>query len=163
MKNLRSEDQPVYTQKPVDLWDHDLVDRALLHVNEMFRRGEQLTNPGAVKQWIQLQLCREQREVFGLLLLDSQHRIIANEHLFHGTIDGASVYPREVVKACLYANAAAVIFYHNHPSGFAEPSDDDIKITARLKDALKLIEVRVLDHLVTAGDRCVSLAERGLI
>lgn len=102
------------------------------------------------------------REVFALLLLDNQHRLIEFNELFYGTIDSASVYPREVVKLALERNAAAVIFAHNHPSGDATPSQADKRITSRLKDALALIDVRVLDHFVV-GETCVSFAERGWI
>ena len=94
--------------------------------------------------------------------MDNRNRVITFEELFRGTIDGASVYPREVVKACLSHNAAAVIFAHNHPSGVAEPSLADERITKRLKDALALIDVRVLDHLIV-GEEVISLAERGLL
>lgn len=103
-----------------------------------------------------------EREVFAVMLLDSQHRLIAFQELFFGTIDAASVYPREVVKAALQSNAAAVIFAHNHPSGDPEPSQADRAITTRLIAALNLIDVRVLDHIVV-GQAAVSFAERGLI
>jgi len=96
-------------------------------------------------------------------LLDTRHRLIACEELFQGTIDGASVYPREVVKRALHHNAAAVIFAHNHPSGVAEPSDDDARITRRLRDALALLDIRVLDHLVVGAGEVISLAQRGLM
>lgn len=101
-----------------------------------------------------------EREVFAVMLLDNQHRLIEFKELFQGTIDAASVYPREVVKTALKANAAAVIFAHNHPSGDPEPSQADRRITTRLQDALALIDVRVLDHIVV-GEQCTSFAERG--
>ena len=101
-------------------------------------------------------------EVFACLFLDNRHRVIQFEELFRGTIDSASVHPREVVRRCLFHNAAAVIFAHNHPSGIAEPSQSDERITQKLKDALQLIDVRVLDHFVV-GDTVVSFAERGLL
>ena len=121
-----------------------------------------LTSPQASKDYVKLQLATYEHEVFACLFLDNKHRVIAFEKLFRGTIDSSSVYPREVVKASLSHNAAAVIFAHNHPSGIAEPSQSDIQITRRLTEALQLIDVRVLDHLVV-GEDVVSFAERGLI
>ena len=102
-------------------------------------------------------------EAFGCLFLDNRHRLIAFEILFHGTVDGASVHPREVVKRALEHNSAAVIFAHNHPSGVAEPSQADELITRRLRDALALVDIRVLDHVIVGLERCVSFAERGLL
>ncbi|MFZ2207243.1 MAG: DNA repair protein RadC, partial [Porticoccaceae bacterium] len=103
------------------------------------------------------------REIFVVLFLDTRHRLIATEDLFQGTIDGASVHPREVVRRALFHNAAAVIVGHNHPSGVAEPSADDRRITARLREALALVDVRLLDHFVVGAGQVVSLAERGLL
>jgi len=102
-------------------------------------------------------------EIFGVIFLDNQHRILASDELFRGTIDGASVYPREVAKLALKHNAAACIFFHNHPSGVVEPSSADRAITERLKDALRVLDVRVLDHFVVGKEGSVSFAERGLI
>ncbi len=121
-----------------------------------------LASPQASKDYVKLQLATFEHEVFACLFMDNRHRVITFEELFRGTIDGASVYPREVVKACLRHNAAAVIFAHNHPSGVAEPSVADERITKRLKDALALIDVRVLDHLIV-GEEVISFAERGLL
>ena len=121
-----------------------------------------LTSPEASKNYVKLQLAAYEHEVFACLWLDNRNRVISFNKLFRGTIDGASVYPREVVKAALKHNAAAVIFSHNHPSGVAEPSHADEQITKRLKEALALIDVRVLDHLVV-GEEVVSFAERGLL
>ena len=121
-----------------------------------------LTSPEASKDYVKLQLARYEHEVFACLWLDNRNRVINFNKLFRGTIDGASVYPREVVKAALKHNAAAVIFAHNHPSGVAEPSQADEAITRRLKEALSLIDVRVLDHLVV-GSEVISFAERGLL
>ena len=121
-----------------------------------------LTSPQASKDYVKLQLAEYEHEVFACLFMDNRNRVIAFEVLFRGTIDGASVYPREVVKACLSHNAAAVIFSHNHPSGVAEPSQADIAITERLKKALALVDIRVLDHLIV-GEEVVSFAERGLL
>ena len=103
------------------------------------------------------------REVFAVLFLDAQHRLIEYEELFYGSLDGASVHPREVVRAALKHNAAAVILSHNHPSGVAEPSGADQRVTERLRAALALIDVRVLDHLIVGGNAVTSMAERGLM
>jgi DNA repair protein RadC len=111
---------------------------------------------------VKLKLATYEHEVFACLMLDNRNRVIAFRELFRGTIDGASVYPREVVKQALADNAAAVIFAHNHPSGATEPSQADIAITERLKKALALIDVRVLDHLIV-GDEVTSFAERGIL
>lgn len=121
-----------------------------------------LTSPQASKDYVKLQLATYEHEVFACLFMDNRNRVITFEKLFRGTIDGASVYPREVVKACLSHNAAAVIFAHNHPSGVAEPSQADIAITERLKKALALVDIRVLDHLIV-GEEVISFAERGLL
>jgi DNA repair protein RadC len=123
----------------------------------------EVTSPDAVKKFLQLSLGGKEREVFGCLFLDTRHRLICFEELFFGTIDGASVHPREVVKAALRLNAAAVLFSHNHPSGVAEPSQADIAITTRLKSALALIDVRVLDHIIVTVEDSVSLAQRGYL
>jgi len=121
-----------------------------------------LTSPHDGKNYAKLQLAIYEHEVFACIFMDSRNRVIAFEKLFRGTIDCASVYPREVVKACLSHNAAAVIFAHNHPSGATEPSQADIQITERLKNALQLIDITVLDHLIV-GEDVVSFAERGLL
>lgn len=115
------------------------------------------------KDYLRLKMAGYEREVFAVLLLDSQHRLIGCEELFFGTIDAASVYPREVVKMVLYRNAAAVIFARNHPSGMPEPSEADKRITERLKTALATIDVSVLDHFVVGHQDVVSFAERGWI
>ena len=126
------------------------------------QRGDALTDPDAVRFYLVSKLRDYRFEVFACLFLDNRHRVIQFEELFRGTIDSASVHPREVVRRCLFHNAAAVIFAHNHPSGIAEPSQSDERITQKLKDALQLIDVRVLDHFVV-GDTVVSFAERGLL
>ncbi len=122
-----------------------------------------LTSPDITRQFLKFSLLPYQHKVFSCLFMDNRHRMITFKELFSGTIDGASVYAREVVKMSLKYNAAAVIFAHNHPSGVAEPSQSDIQITRRLKDALLLVDVRVLDHLIVGNQEIVSLAERGLI
>ncbi|WP_028487536.1 RadC family protein [Thiothrix lacustris] len=132
------------------------------YLGEKMRRGDPLTDPDAVRFYLVSKLRDYRFEVFACLFLDNRHRVIQYEELFRGTIDGASVHPREVVRRALYHNAAAIIFSHNHPSGVAEPSQADERITQKLKDALHLIDVRVLDHFVI-GDEVVSFAERGLL
>ncbi|MES9844134.1 MAG: DNA repair protein RadC [Candidatus Sedimenticola sp. 6PFRAG5] len=125
-------------------------------------KGQTFSSPEDSKNYARLQLAELEQEVFCAMFLDNRHRLISFQKMFNGTIDGATVHPREVVKAALRHNAAAVIFAHNHPSGVAEPSQADQRITTRLKDALALVDVRVLDHLVV-GDSVVSFAERGLL
>lgn len=126
-------------------------------------RDQVFSSPNATRDYLCLQLSERQQEVFCCLFLDNKHRLIEYQELFFGTVDGCSVYPREVVKAALKVNAAAVIFAHNHPSGVAEPSEADQCITERLKSALELVDIRVLDHIVIGGDTAVSFAERGLL
>ena len=121
-----------------------------------------MANPRATRDFLRARLRDREHEVFCCLFLDNRHRVIAFEEVFRGTIDGASVHPREVVKLALARNAAAVILAHNHPSGVAEPSQADELITGRLRDALALVDIRVLDHIVVGDGRCVSFAERGL-
>ena len=127
------------------------------------RARQVMSNPAETRRYLAAAFRCRTAEVFAGLFLDSQHRLIEMRELFNGTIDGASVYPREVVGAALGLNAAAVIFAHNHPSGVAEPSLADRQITRRLVDALALIDVRVLDHVVVGGSTTVSFAERGLL
>ena len=122
-----------------------------------------LTSPGAVRDLLRHKLAGLPHEVFVCIHLDAQHRVIAFEELFRGTLTQASVYPREVVKAALRANAAAVIFAHNHPSGALQPSQADELLTRNLKDALALVDVKVLDHFIVAGTGAMSFAERGLL
>lgn len=127
------------------------------------KRGVALANPEATRDFLQARLRGYPHEVFACLFLDNRHRVIEYEALFRGTIDGASVHPREVVKAALAYNAAAVILAHNHPSGVAEPSQADLHLTRRLREALALVDIRVLDHLVIGDREAVSFAERGLL
>lgn len=131
------------------------------HLSASLAAGDPLTSPDLVRRYLSAQLRHHHHEVFGVLFLDNQHRLRAFEELFRGTIDGASVYPREVVKRALAHNAAAVILAHNHPSGVAEPSQADRRITDRLTQALDLVGVRVLDHMVVGDGDVVSFAERG--
>ncbi len=138
-----------------------VLEMARRHLFAALQQGQALTSPQLTRQYLQLQLGAQQREVFAALFLDSQHQVIHFEVLFQGTIDGASVYPREVVKRCLQHNAAALIVAHNHPSGVAEPSQADRLLTERLQRALGLVDIRLLDHFVIGGAEAVSFAERG--
>ncbi|TRX74569.1 RadC family protein [Pseudomonas mangiferae] len=133
------------------------------HLAERLRRDSALESPQAVRDYLKAQLRHERHEVFGCLFLDAKHRALAFEVLFHGTIDTANVYPRQVVRRALAHNAAALIITHNHPSGIAEPSQADQKLTLRLKEALALIDVRLLDHFIVGDGEPLSLAERGLL
>lgn len=133
------------------------------NVYEQVEKVDVLTTPGDVREYLSMHLTGLGHEVFSGLFLDNRHRVIEYRELFRGTIDSAAVYPREVVKRCLSSNAAAVIFAHNHPSGVAEPSDTDVRLTRKLIDALALIDVRVLDHLIIGQGVQTSLAERGLM
>jgi len=143
--------------------DDLLVETALKIVSGNLVRGDVLQSPSATRQYLSLRFANLEHEVFSCLWLDNRHRVIACEEMFRGTIDGASVHPREVVKRALAQNAAAVILAHNHPSGVAEPSQADELITQRLRDALAIVDIRLLDHLIVAGARVVSMAERGAI
>lgn len=140
-----------------------IIKLALSVLAQRHRRGRALTNPRHTQDYLRLKLGDRKHEVFGTLFLDSQHRMLQCAELFQGTIDGAAVYPRVVVQRALELNAAAVMFFHNHPSGVAEPSAADRTITRRLQDALALIDVRVLDHLVVSAGEATSFAERGLL
>ena len=140
-----------------------VLELARRHLGERLQRGDLLLNPEATRRYLITTLGDLPHEVFCCLFLDTRHRLICYEELFQGTIDGASVHPREVVRRALHHNAAAVILAHNHPSGVAEPSAADQRITRRLNQALQLVDIRVLDHLVV-GDRTVmSFAEHGLL
>ena len=144
--------------------DQEVIDKALsilkkrMHKPKHFLKGATDT-----KNYLKLEFEGLQHESFRALFLNSQHGLIHSQELFRGTIDGAAVYPREVVKLALHWNAAAILFAHNHPSGIAEPSMADQNITEKLKSALSLVDIRVLDHIIVGGDTTVSFAERGLV
>jgi DNA repair protein RadC len=139
----------------------ELLARAL---SEEMQEGEVLSSPDKVRDFLRLRLAERPHEVFMVLLMDVQHRLLADVELFRGTLTQTSVYPREVVKLALSHNAAAVIFAHNHPSGVPEPSQADIHLTNALRQALSLVDVRTIDHLVVGGNAApVSFAERGLL
>jgi DNA repair protein RadC len=139
---------------------HELTRRALA---EQLRSFPLVNSPAAVRDYLRLTLAALPHEVFAVLFLDAQHRLLASEEMFRGTLTQTSVYPREVVKRALAHNAGAVILAHNHPSGIAEPSRADELLTQSLARALDLVDVRVLDHVIVAGDASVSFAERGLL
>jgi DNA repair protein RadC len=132
-------------------------------IKHQFARGKALTNPTDTRAYLMLELATLEHEVFYCLFLDNQHRILKAEQCFQGTVDGANVYPREVVKRALQLNASALILAHNHPSGITEPSAADRAITQRLVEALKLVDIRVLDHFIIGGADYFSFAEQGLL
>jgi len=141
----------------------EIIEMAVKLINRKFVRGLQLASPHDTRNFLKINLGEQEREVFIAIFVDNQHRVIAYEELFFGTIDGASVHPREVVKRALALNAAAVVFAHNHPSGISDPSQADKRITERLKCSLDLVDVRVLDHFIVGADEILSFAENGLI
>ncbi len=138
-----------------------VLEIARRHLQETLQKGDVLANPDITKQFLAARLRDYPFEVFTCLFLDNRHRVLRFEELFRGTINGASVYPREVVRQALQQNAAAVIFAHNHPSGIAEPSQADRDLTRNLQQALALVDIRTLDHIVIGDGECVSFAERG--
>jgi len=141
----------------------EILDAARTILAHRVRRGTALSNPRHTREYLRHHLAPHDHEIFAILFLDNRHRVTEFVPLFRGTIDGTSVYPRELVKEALRRNAAAVILAHNHPSGVAEPSNADELITTRIRDALALVDIRVLDHLVVTGDAIVSFAERRLL
>ncbi len=140
----------------------EIIHAARSAINRRFRRGKALSSPADSRDFLRLKLAHLEHEVFAVLWLDNRHHVIGFEELFRGTIDGSSVYPREVVKSALNSNAAACILAHNHPSGNSTASNADRSITSRLKGALSLIDVRILDHIIV-GEECLSFAETGLL
>jgi len=157
-----SEEKRPYSADPLSKLQaaRELAARA---IKEELQHRDALNSPAAVRALLQHRIAGLPHEVFVVLLLDAQHRVIEIEELFRGTLTQTSVYPREVVKAALKANAAAVIFAHNHPSGVAEPSHADQVLTQSLKQALALVDVKVLDHFIVAGTKTLGFAERGLL
>jgi DNA repair protein RadC len=140
-----------------------VLEMAHRHLNEELRYGDALTSPELTRNFLASQLRDLPHEIFAALFLDSQHQVIRYEELFRGTLDGASVYPREVVKRALALNAGALILAHNHPSGASQPSATDRQITARLRQALELVDIRVLDHFIIGEGPAYSFAEHGLL
>lgn len=148
---------------PENISEEDVLYWAAKIVTKRFTRSNYLTSPDLTREFLQIILAKENRELFIVIFLDNQNGVLGYEILFQGTIDAAAVYPREIVKAVLVNNAAAVILAHNHPSGLPEPSFADQKITDRVIKALETIDVKVLDHLVVGGNNIVSFAERGML
>jgi DNA repair protein RadC len=140
-----------------------IIYQALSILDSRHELGKKITSPEDTKKYLQLLLAERKAEVFGMLFLNNQHGILAFEELFFGTIDGASVYPRVIAQRALELNAAAVIAVHNHPSGISEPSTADKHITAKIKDALSLLDIRLLDHFIVSTHGTYSFAEHGLI
>ena len=143
--------------------DNNVIAQGLAILSRRMRANDQLSSPDSVRDYLRMSLSGREHEVFVVVLLDSQHRVLRCEEMFRGTLTQTSVYPREVVKTALAANAASVIFAHNHPSGASEPSQADELLTRELKAALALVDVKVLDHFVIAGAQSLSFAERGLL
>jgi DNA repair protein RadC len=141
----------------------EIIAAARRAMTRRVRRGTAMDSPRAVREFLAIKLGALEHELFAVLLLDTRHRLIEYVELFRGTIDGASVHPREVVKLALARNAAALVLAHPHPSGAAEPSQADELVTRRLREALALVDIRVLDHIIVAGGEAISFAERGLI
>ena len=164
MRKVKSEDAAIYNAATQSSDDDATIRAALEILSRRLRKpGQLISSPADLRQYARLRWAALEHEMFSVVFLDNRHRVIVVEELFRGTIDGAAVYPREVLKACLRHNASAVVIIHNHPSGIAEPSRADELITARLKEALSMVDIRLLDHLIVAGTDTVSLAERGLM
>ena len=141
----------------------EIIAAAREHLSSRVRRGTTLRSPQATREYLTLKLGTLDHEVFAVIFLDKRNRVISYQEMFRGTIDGAAVHPREVVKEALKLNAASVILAHPHPSGVAEPSQADELITSRLKAALDLVDIPILDHIIVAGGDTTSFAERGLL
>ena len=144
-----------------DVSEQDILSFAQSIIESKFKRGAAITSPKDSAEYFKAKIGNLEHEVFAAIFLDTKHQIIAFEDLFQGTIDQASVYPREVAKRALHHNAAAIIFSHNHPSGNTEPSQSDIALTERLVSAMQLLGIKALDHIIVAGNESVSLAEKG--
>ena len=160
---VRSEPRAKYEARSAK--DDDTIQSAIAILDRRLRTTDDvfISNPEDTRHYLSLKLAEREAEVFCVMFLTNRHRVIACEEMFQGTIDGASVHPREVVKRALQLNAAAVCLAHNHPSGVSEPSRADEAITRRLRDALALVDIRVLDHLIVGGADITSFAELGLL
>ncbi len=162
-RKAQSIDSPPYIVAPAPDGDDAIIAKAIAILESRIRRGPVFESPAAVKDYARLHLGTMDHEVFSVIFVDAQHRLIAFEQMFRGTLGQTSVYPREVVKRALELNSGAVILAHNHPSGSTEPSRADEYLTQTLKSALALVDVRVLDHVVVSCEGCMSFAERGLL
>ena len=163
---MKNEDAPTYTPRNLTdtISEGEVLAKALEIIENRLRKpGEAMSSPQSVKDYLTIKLAELEHEVFFTLWLDGQHRVIQFGSMFRGTMNQTSVYPREVVKEALRLNAGAVIFAHNHPSGMPEPSRADEMLSKTLQEALALVEVKVLDHIIVGGTTTVSFAERGLI
>ena len=163
---MKNEDAPTYTPRNLTdtISDGEVLAKALEIIENRLRKpGEAMSSPQSVKDYLTIKLAELEHEVFFTLWLDGQHRVIQFGSMFRGTMNQTSVYPREVVKEALRLNAGAVIFAHNHPSGMPEPSRADEMLTKTLQEALALVDVKVLDHIIVGGTTTVSFAEKGLI
>jgi len=141
-----------------------LIENALSILADKHMKGSDiLCSPRDTHAFLRIQLAEQRNEVFGVLFLDNKHRLISNEILFNGTIDGTSVYPRVIAMHCLDKNSAAIVIYHNHPSGDCKPSRADKSITSRIKESLALLDVRLLDHIIVSSSESFSFAEQGLL
>jgi DNA repair protein RadC len=145
------------------LTEQDILEMANTISKRKFYRGRKFTSAQDAMSYLQCLMQDETHEIFGMICLDTQHRVIGRFNLFHGTINEAAVYPREVVKRALFEHAGAVILFHNHPSGLSSPSQADIRLTRDLKSALETVEIQVLDHIVVGRDDVTSLAQQGLM
>ena len=154
---------PGYFQVLRPVTTDEILTMARQLIKRQYTRGKALTSPDATRDFLMLELALLEHEKFYCIFVDNQHRVLKAECCFQGTIDGASIYPREVVKRALQLNAKALIMAHNHPSGLAEPSEADRAITRRLIDAFNLVDMRVLDHFIIGGADCFSFAEHGLL
>ncbi|MCO4320016.1 RadC family protein [Aliidiomarina quisquiliarum] len=163
LHNLIKSTEGTYNVLRTNVSEEDILKMARSITASKMRKGAKFTRPDAVKDYLLSHHREDEREKFGVILLDSQHRVISKEIVFEGTINAAPVYPREVVKLVLAQNAAALIIFHNHPSGVNEPSMADKRVTERLKEALSTIDVPLLDHFIVGADSVMSFAERGLI
>jgi DNA repair protein RadC len=163
VNKISSEEPAVYgLPAPVSEAEQETIDEAIKIINRQWQRGQALTTPADTIRYLKVLIGHKEHEVFVMLMLDNRNRAICYREMFTGTIDGASIYPREIVKQALADNAAAVILAHNHPSGIADPSLADQRITKRVKDALALVDIRVLDHVII-GEKSMCFSERGLI
>jgi DNA repair protein RadC len=160
--NFVSDQNGKYKAKK-SLTEEQIIEFAKSLLADRFKPGQPLDSPCKLREWLRFEYQNLEHEIFACLFLDNQNCLIAHEILFRGTIDGASVYPREVAKRALQLNAAAVIFTHNHPSGVQEPSDNDKRITGKLKQALVLLDIRTLDHFIVAKQGSYSFAEHGML
>jgi len=162
-KIMKQEPTVSYIQQTKQIEDQVIEEAKAILYRRLVNENQELTSPTTVRNFLQLELAEEEREVFAVIFLDTRHKVIAFDRLFYGTIDGASVYPREVAKAALQHNAAAMILAHNHPSGNPQPSEADKRLTKRLVAAMELLDIRVLDHFIVGEGRPVSFAEHGLL